>query len=67
MSVFTCPVCASVRIVSVVGLTRRAFCTACGARWLQEGPVQRAIQRPRGTLLHLVDGTSRTPEGDASA
>jgi hypothetical protein len=34
-----------VRIVIVVSQHRRAFCTACGARWIQEGSVQRAIKR----------------------
>jgi len=41
-----CPVCQSVRIVIVVSPQRRAFCTACGARWIQEGSVQRSV-RPR--------------------
>lgn len=40
-----CPVCQSVRIVIVLGSTRHAFCTRCGARWIQEGAEQRAIQR----------------------
>jgi len=38
-----CPVCQSVRIVIVVGPERRAFCTACGARWMQEGSEQPAV------------------------
>jgi hypothetical protein len=41
-----CPVCQSVRIVIVVSSERRAFCTACGARWVQEGSIQRAVKRP---------------------
>src|SRR5207245_9517876 len=39
-----CPVCQSVRIVIVVSPRRRAFCTACGAKWVQEGSEQRAVQ-----------------------
>jgi hypothetical protein len=39
-----CPVCQSVRIVIVVSPNRRAFCTACGARWIQEGSVQRLVR-----------------------
>ncbi|HEY3209451.1 MAG TPA: hypothetical protein VGL18_06600 [Actinomycetota bacterium] len=39
-----CPVCRSVRIVIVVSPERRAFCTACGARWIQEGSDQRAVK-----------------------
>ena len=40
-----CPVCQSVRIVVVIGPVRRAFCTRCEASWVQEGSVQRAVQR----------------------
>jgi len=39
-----CPVCRSVRIVIVVSPQRRAFCTTCGARWVQEGSTQRSIK-----------------------
>jgi hypothetical protein len=41
-----CPVCRSVRVVLILGPTRRAFCTHCGARWIQDGSIQRTIQRP---------------------
>jgi hypothetical protein len=40
-----CPVCQSVRIVIVVSPKRRAFCTACGSRWIQEGSHQRGVKR----------------------
>jgi hypothetical protein len=43
-----CPVCRSVRIVIVVSPQRRAFCTTCGSRWLQEGSAQRGVKR--GTI-----------------
>ncbi|HKN49538.1 MAG TPA: hypothetical protein VJ010_04875 [Actinomycetota bacterium] len=33
------------RIVIVVSPQRRAFCTACGARWIQEGSEQRGVKR----------------------
>jgi uncharacterized paraquat-inducible protein A len=39
-----CPMCQSVRIVMVLGATRRAFCTRCGARWVQYGAEQRAVE-----------------------
>jgi len=45
-NVARCPICQSVRIVIVVSPQRRAFCTACGARWIQEGSEQRAVKRP---------------------
>jgi len=40
-----CPVCQSVRIVVVVSPERRAFCTACGSKWIQHGSEQRAVKR----------------------
>jgi len=40
-----CPVCESVRVVLVLNGERRAFCGACGARWVQDGSRQSAIER----------------------
>jgi hypothetical protein len=40
-----CPVCSSLRVVVVIAPSRRAFCTGCGARWIQEGSMQRAVER----------------------
>jgi uncharacterized paraquat-inducible protein A len=46
-----CPMCDSAKIVVVIDTHRRAFCTSCGARWVQEGSHIRRIQpglvRPR--------------------
>jgi predicted RNA-binding Zn-ribbon protein involved in translation (DUF1610 family) len=39
-----CPVCQSVRIVIVVSPTRRAFCTTCGSRWIQDCSAQREVR-----------------------
>jgi uncharacterized paraquat-inducible protein A len=39
-----CPICKSVRIVIVLSDARRAFCTRCGTRWVQDGAEQRGIQ-----------------------
>jgi hypothetical protein len=39
-----CPMCDSARIVVVIDTGRRAFCTACGARWIQEGSRSRRVQ-----------------------
>jgi hypothetical protein len=58
-----CPVCQSLRIVLVIAPTRRAFCTGCGARWVQEGSVQRAIE----LLLPRSGGAAWTADGDRSA
>ena len=56
-----CPVCGSVRIVAIVGPTRRAFCTRCGARWVQEGAVQRSIQRPSEGVRPGDSHSARAP------
>jgi hypothetical protein len=60
-----CPVCRSVRVVLVIGPTRRAFCTHCGSRWIQDGSVQRAVQRPEPPLGGPVP-VSGPPGGDRS-
>jgi Zn-finger nucleic acid-binding protein len=44
--VLRCPVCDAARVIIVVGSTRRGLCAACGARWIQDGDVQRRVQRP---------------------
>jgi uncharacterized paraquat-inducible protein A len=44
-----CPVCDSPRIVIVLNRTRRALCSACGARWVQDGDHQRRIEAPDDT------------------
>ena len=40
-----CPVCGSARITISISLHPHAFCSSCGARWIQDGSEQRAIQR----------------------
>ena len=44
--VLRCPACGSVRVIVVVSPVRRAFCSRCGVRWVQDGAVQRDIERP---------------------
>jgi Zn-finger nucleic acid-binding protein len=39
-----CPVCDSARIVVVLSPKPRAFCPKCGARWIQEGAIQRRVR-----------------------
>lgn len=51
-----CPACESPRIVIVVSPERRAFCTACGARWIQDGSEQRAVRR------RALDPVAQLPE-----
>ena len=58
-----CPVCQSLRVVVVIAPTRRAFCTTCGARWVQEGSIQRAVER----FWLGMPGLQPTMGGDQSA
>jgi transposase-like protein len=44
-----CPVCGSGAVVVVVSRNRRAFCTSCHAKWVQEASEQLHI-RPRSLL-----------------
>jgi hypothetical protein len=62
-----CPVCHSVRVVLLIGPTRRAFCTHCGSRWIQDGDIQRAVQRPNPQLFSDPARFSGPPGGDRSA
>jgi hypothetical protein len=39
-----CPVCDAPRVTIVLGETRRGMCTACGARWIQDGELQRQVE-----------------------
>ncbi len=39
-----CPECQSLRVVVVIGSIRRAFCTACGTRWIQDGMMAKDVQ-----------------------
>jgi len=48
-----CPVCGSGAVVVVLGPNRRAFCTSCNAKWIQEGSEQRHV-RPRQSLRRAV-------------
>gem|GEM_PF-5168295 len=52
-----CPICQSVRIVVVVSLERKAFCTACGSRWVQDGSEQRSVRRGQPSLSRVVRGS----------
>jgi hypothetical protein len=62
-----CPVCRSVRVVLLIAPTRRAFCTHCGCRWIQEGSVQRAVQRPDPPVSPGPVHLTGPPGGDLSA
>ena len=40
-----CPLCASARITVILSRHRRAFCSDCGARWVQDGSEQHTIKQ----------------------
>jgi transposase-like protein len=40
-----CPLCESAQITVVINRHRRAFCSDCGARWVQDGSQQHTIKR----------------------
>jgi hypothetical protein len=33
-------------VVIVLNSTRRGLCSTCGARWIQDGDIQRHVERP---------------------
>jgi hypothetical protein len=56
-----CPLCGSARIVSVISTTRRAFCTGCGTRWIQQGGSRRNQQPPvRSSAVVQLDPNERS-------
>ena len=38
-----CPSCDSARVIIVLNSSRRGLCPACGARWIQDGDVQKQV------------------------
>jgi hypothetical protein len=40
-----CPLCGSSHITVLDSLHPQAFCSSCGARWIQDGSQQRAIKQ----------------------
>ena len=67
-----CPICESFQIVVVLSHAPHAWCSRCGARWIQEGSEQRRIvgglfahgrARPTGRLARALVGTDLALEG----
>jgi hypothetical protein len=46
-----CPLCQSAYITVVLSLHPHAFCSSCGARWIQDGSEQHAITRVQEPTL----------------
>jgi hypothetical protein len=40
-----CPLCGSSHVAVLDSLHPQAFCSSCGARWIQDGRRQRAIKQ----------------------
>jgi hypothetical protein len=40
-----CPLCGSSHVTVLDSLSPQAFCSSCGARWIQDGRQQRAIKQ----------------------
>jgi Zn-finger nucleic acid-binding protein len=54
-----CPLCRSAMVTITFGLYPIAICTSCGARWIQDGRQQRAInQIQEPTLFASAQGPS---------
>ena len=46
-----CPLCRSALVTITFGLYPIAICTSCGARWIQDGHQQRAINQVQEPTL----------------
>ena len=46
-----CPMCRSALVTIGFGLYPTAICTSCGARWIQDGYLQRAINQNQEPTL----------------
>jgi Zn-finger nucleic acid-binding protein len=52
-----CPLCRSALVTIGFGLYPTAICTSCGARWIQDGRQQRAINQVQEPSL-MAQGRS---------
>jgi Zn-finger nucleic acid-binding protein len=50
-----CPLCRSALVTITFGLYPIAICTSCGARWIQDGRQQRAINQVQEPALFAQD------------
>jgi Zn-finger nucleic acid-binding protein len=53
-----CPLCRSALITITFGLYPIAFCTRCGARWIQDGNQQQTISQVQEPAL-MAQGRSQ--------
>jgi hypothetical protein len=59
-----CPLCHSANITILLSLHPSAFCSSCGARWIQDGAEQRAIKQVDEPAL-FASPASRGPSTPA--
>jgi Zn-finger nucleic acid-binding protein len=57
-----CPLCRSALVTIGFGLYPTATCTRCGARWIQDGHQQRAINQVQEPSL-MAQGPSLVAQG----
>jgi Zn-finger nucleic acid-binding protein len=50
-----CPLCRSALVTITFGLYPIAFCTSCGARWIQDGNQQQTISQVQEPALMAQD------------
>ena len=60
-----CPLCASAHITVVINRHRRAFCSDCGARWIQDGSQQHTIKRDPRTRTRMDSPSPVPPAPDS--
>jgi hypothetical protein len=61
-----CPLCRSALVTIAFGLYPTAICTSCGARWIQDGHQQRAINQIQEPSLMAL-GPSLTASSSTSS
>jgi hypothetical protein len=62
-----CPLCRSAYITVVPSLHPHAFCSSCGARWIQDGSEQHAITRVQEPSFIAQGRSQRATQPDAHA
>ena len=61
VALIRCPACESARVVVVVSPSPKAFCVRCGARWVQEGSLQRQVRFSKPTTAGALEPLAGEP------
>ena len=62
-----CPLCRSALVTITFGLYPIAICTSCGARWIQDGHQQRAINQVQEPALFAQDRSQPATQPNSHA